>query len=116
MIFHPVLRCCPFCGGRAAFQFSPDGENMGGHFVACNNCDSSSRVIFAEKCNPAKQLAELWNRRENTDTKNGPCPKCGDLQIWCIEEMHVQTKLGRAKETSWQCTGCGHITTQREIL
>ena len=60
------LKPCPFCGGAAKFNIindDPEGPNHQGHYIECEGCGASTKLMFScgEDCRPA--LAELWNRR-----------------------------------------------------
>lgn len=62
----PKLKPCPFCGGRAAFDvcnLEESPQNAGGEFIQCVECNASTALMFAEKCDAKPLLAELWNRR-----------------------------------------------------
>jgi hypothetical protein len=55
---------CPFCGGSAQKCVVEDpGENIGGHYIACIDCGSSTNLRFACGDDPIPLLVEAWNRR-----------------------------------------------------
>lgn len=54
-----LLLPCPFCGGDAERIDIEDGNNAGGSFVHCTNCDASGNVEFGFKEN----FISNWNRR-----------------------------------------------------
>lgn len=53
------LKACPFCGGEAERVDIEDGENIGGSFVHCTECDASGNIEFGFKEN----FISNWNRR-----------------------------------------------------
>lgn len=70
------LKPCPFCGGRALFGVigtdsgGADDPNFGGRYIACEQCDACTRLIFPVKDNPDRELAEAWNARVGRSTEH----------------------------------------------
>jgi hypothetical protein len=59
------LKSCPCCGSPAAFVDIVEGENIGGHCIACteDSCGLSSAVVHWFGDGWRSVLAERWNRR-----------------------------------------------------
>jgi hypothetical protein len=59
-VSEPLLPC-PFCGGPARHSIIPDGggNDVGGEFIYCFCCASSTGVSFRSR----EELFALWNRR-----------------------------------------------------
>lgn len=56
------LNPCPFCGGEAAWEDIPAGEdieNAGASYITCTRCWACTRLEFGRKEN----LASSWNSR-----------------------------------------------------
>ena len=52
------LKPCPFCGGAAKFHQTTHTSSVGGFFVMCDKCLTSSNNYSTEEI-----AAEKWNRR-----------------------------------------------------
>ena len=62
------LKPCPFCGGSASAGFiGGDGENAGGHYISCDQCDASTGLRFSCGEDARPILVEQWNKRPVSD-------------------------------------------------
>lgn len=60
------LNPCPFCGGNASAGFiGGDGDNAGGHYISCDQCDASTGLRFSCGEDARPILAEQWNKRSD---------------------------------------------------
>lgn len=58
------LKPCPFCGGNASAGFiGGDGDNAGGHYISCDQCDASTGLRFSCGEDARPLLMEQWNTR-----------------------------------------------------
>src|SRR2546429_7046026 len=55
------LLACPFCGGLPQYRTTPDG----GHFVDCDGCQASSKLVYPDKTDPKPLVREAWNSRDD---------------------------------------------------
>lgn len=79
------LLACPFCGGQATMGETPDG----GRYVQCNECLTSSRLIYPDKIDPKPLLLEAWNTRHTPPTTEKRCRHgrlSDEVCWWCEEE------------------------------
>ncbi len=73
------LKPCPFCGGNASAGFISGGENTGGHYISCDQCDASTGLRFSCGEDARPLLAEQWNKRSLGDMRRHIiclCPDC----------------------------------------
>lgn len=55
------LLACPFCGGLPAYRTTPEG----GHFVDCDGCQASTKLVYPDKTDPKPLVREAWNARDD---------------------------------------------------
>src|SRR3990167_7001889 len=70
--YSTALLPCPCCGGKARFQVV-EGDayhdaNVGGHYIDCEGCGLSTKLVFPRKDDVSRELAkrelaEKWNKR-----------------------------------------------------
>lgn len=65
----PELKPCPFCGGKAKFNFF-----LGKPCVTCTNCMGG---VFPALGNTKEIAAKDWNKRVQQCLKNYAAPICG---------------------------------------
>lgn len=52
---------CPFCGGAAErVDIEEPGDNFGGSYIGCTQCNASSQIQFDRK----ETLERIWNARK----------------------------------------------------
>lgn len=54
----PELKPCPFCGGRAKFEYVDDQFKDNNVFVVCGSCKTSSAIHSTKR-----DAIAAWNRR-----------------------------------------------------
>ena len=65
------LKPCPFCGGNASAGFiGGDGDNAGGHYISCDQCDASTGLRFS--CGERHAVHPLYRRSK---PQASPLPK-----------------------------------------
>jgi hypothetical protein len=64
------LKPCPFCGGEARFgvikegsMYSADDVNLGGEYIECSKCYTSTKLVFPLGQQAKPILILLWNQR-----------------------------------------------------
>lgn len=80
------LKPCPFCSGSASAGFvAGDGDNAGGHYISCDQCDASTGLRFSCGEDARPILAEQWNKRTASDMRKAL------RELLEIEEARIET-------------------------
>lgn len=54
-----TLLPCPFCGGKAEFDYDDDGLN----WISCSKCGISTDTAYHTDVDARETLRDVWNRR-----------------------------------------------------
>ena len=54
-----TLLPCPFCGGKAEFDYDDDGIN----WISCSTCGVSTDTAYHTDVDARETLRDVWNRR-----------------------------------------------------
>ena len=83
------LKDCPFCGGQAKLESTPDEAN----FIECSSCGAATNLQWSLKDDAIPLLVNRWNRRESIgkigvwqQTCPCRCDACGVLMEYYKDE------------------------------